>query len=234
MERLKFQKGNAKIDKDTLIFSLPAGWSCPGALSCKSKVKNGKVIDGLRTQFRCYAASDEARHPNTYKARQHNYKLLKSCNSVDQMVHLIIDSIWDYKPTYVRIHASGDFYNESYFKAWCEVARITPQVVFYAYTKSIPFIVKHKDIIPANLVITASFGGKHDDLINKYKLKHCLVVYSEEEAEAIDYPIDHDDSWAKHPTANFALLLHGVQPKGSTASKALTQLRKKGIRGYAR
>jgi hypothetical protein len=33
---LTFSKGNAKLGKQTLIFNLPAGRTCPGALYCKS------------------------------------------------------------------------------------------------------------------------------------------------------------------------------------------------------
>ena len=46
--------------------------------------------------------------------------------------------------------------------------------------------------------------------------------------------IDHDDTSAFMQDKSFALLLHGVQPKGSDASKALSVLKKQGIHGYGK
>ena len=58
---LKFSFGNSKLLADTLIFSLPAGTTCPGADKCLAFVKetNGKlsVVDGPQMEFRCFAAS---------------------------------------------------------------------------------------------------------------------------------------------------------------------------------
>ena len=230
--KLKFQKGNAKLSKEILTFSLPAGWSCPGALECKSKVKHGKVIDGPHNKFRCFATSEEARYPSVHKARQHNYSMLKNLSSGTEMKDLIIESLPNKDKGIVRIHASGDFFSEKYFLAWCRVAQLKKDWTFYAYTKSIRYWIYNKHLVPDNLILTASFGGKYDALINKNGLKHSLVVFSEEEAEALGYPIDHDDSLAMTPNVNFALLLHGIQPKGSEASRALVELKKKGWNGY--
>jgi hypothetical protein len=63
------------------------------------------------------------------------------------------------------------------------------------------------------------------------------VVFSEEEADRLGLEIDHDDSHAADPNwrnLNFALLIHGSQPAGSKASKALQQLKKKGWTGYGK
>ena len=46
--------------------------------------------------------------------------------------------------------------------------------------------------------------------------------------------IDHDDTSAYMQNNSFALLLHGTQPKGSKAAKALSALRKEGIGGYGK
>ena len=76
---------------------------------------------------------------------------------------------------------------------------------------------------------------KHKDLgckgtIGNGTLK--TVVFSEEEAEQKGLEIDHDDAHALGKKS-FALLLHGTQPKGSEASKALQVLRKAGKGGYS-
>jgi hypothetical protein len=39
------------------------------------------------------------------------------------------------KPVAIRIHATGDFYSQSYLNKWIEIAAALPSVDFYAYTK---------------------------------------------------------------------------------------------------
>ena len=56
--------------------------------------------------------------------------------------------------------------------------------------------------------------------------KEALVVYSEQEAIDKGLEIDHDDTHAAFGKKNFALLLHGVQPKGSAAGEALKQIKR--------
>jgi len=62
------------------------------------------------------------------------------------------------------------------------------------------------------------------------------VCYTEAEAGVL--PIDHDDSHAACPSLrgdDFALLLHGTQPKGTEAAEALKALRKSGTKhSYSR
>ena len=82
MKKLKFSKGNKKLSKDTLIISLPAGITCPGANSCKAFVtlKDDKRIlnRGDESLFTCFAASEELRYPNVYNSRRYNYQVIKS------------------------------------------------------------------------------------------------------------------------------------------------------------
>jgi hypothetical protein len=236
MTKLKFGKGNAKLDKTIYTFSLPAGWTCPGANICKSKVKvvDGKrsIHDGPQTQFRCFAASQEVLFTGVYNSRQHNRELLKGM-TVGGM-RLLINKSLPKKAEVVRVHVSGDFYSRSYFDAWMQVANDNPDRLFYAYTKSLNYwtdYTKHNRV-PHNFVLTASVGGRFDDLIDVHDLRYAKVVYTEAEANVLGLPIDHDDSHAYKHGPSFALLLHGVQPKGSEASKALVKLKKAGKGGY--
>jgi len=80
--------------------------------------------------------------------------------------------------------------------------------------------------------LTASRGGWFDEKIEENAFKCAEVVFSEEEAAQKGLEIDHDDSHAAFGKESFALLLHGTQPKGSEASKALSKLRKAGKGGY--
>jgi hypothetical protein len=233
--RLTFQHRNAKLGREVYTFSLPSGFSCPGADSCLSKaVYNGngkcKVVDGPNTRVRCFSASNEAQYPSVRKCRWDNFEALRKCSSLGK-VELILKSMPGADSGVLRIHVGGDFYSQAYFDAWCHVALQRPKWLFYAYTKSIPYWMKRLNKIPDNLILTASLGGKHDRLLIKQPLKYCKVVFSKEETHL---PIDHDDSLARTPIVNFALLLHGTQPKGSDASRAKSKLRQAGWSGYAR
>jgi hypothetical protein len=231
--RLSFQKGNAKLGSEVATFSLPAGHTCPGALECLSKAARdtGKIADGPQTVFRCFSASQEATYPSVRQQRWRNQAAMRGL-STEGMVDLILSSL-PARAVKVRIHVSGDFFSQDYFDAWAEVARRRPEVLFYAYTKSVHFWVKRLGILPANLVLTASKGGRHDELIERYGLRQARVVFSEAEAESLGLPIDHDDSHAMRADGrDFALLLHGQQPAGSAAARAIQTLRKQGEYGY--
>lgn len=235
MNLLKFGRGNAKLGKDTYTFSIPSGYTCPFAKDCLSKSdrKTGKIKDGPHTQFRCFSASQETLYPNVRESRWNNFELLKKARTAIGMFNLLYDSL-PTKAKKVRIHVSGDFFSQAYFDAWCAVAVSKPNILFYAYTKALPYWLARKKDIPANLVLTASYGGTNDNLIIEHDLRYSKVVFSEDEAKMRQLPIDHDDSHASNPGGSFALLVHGIQPAGSEASKAVSALKKKGLGFYSR
>jgi hypothetical protein len=194
-----------------------------------------KIKDCKDTQFRCFSASQEVQYTNVYNSRKHNFDLLRKENH-EGMVKLINDSLPE-NAGIVRIHVAGDFFSLAYMHAWYEVAMLNPSVLFYAYTKSLRFWVGGINELPIlhNFVLTASYGGTHDHMINEFNLRSAKVVFSEAEAAELGLEIDHDDSHAAKPTLrdnSFALLIHGTQPKGSAASVALKEL--KGQGSYSR
>lgn len=233
VELLSFQKGNAKLGKSIYTFSLPSGFTCPFAKDCLSKADRttGKITDGPDTQFRCFSASQEALFPAVRNSRWNNFELVKKAIVNNSLIDLIVSSL-PKKATVVRIHVAGDFFSQTYFNAWIAVAKQLPNVIFYAYTKSIDYWIVRLNDIPDNFKLNASYGGKHDSLIEQYNLKYAKVVYSVNEANGL--VIDHDDTSAYMQNNSFALLLHGTQPKGSKAAKALSALRKEGIGGYGK
>lgn len=235
MTKLKFGKGNAKLEKSIYTFSLPAGHSCPFAFECKASAdrNTGKITDGSNQTFRCFAASQEALYRTTRESRWKNYDLLKSKKSVKDMVDLIVSSL-PKKATIVRVHVSGDFFNQMYFDAWMQVASLFPEKTFYAYTKSLLYWRNRKEEIPSNFKLTGSIGGSTDDLLEEENFKTAKVVFSENSAADLGLEIDHDDSHAFNGDKSFALLLHGTQKKGSKASVALQSLRKSGVKGYSK
>ena len=63
-------------------------------------------------------------------------------------------------------------------------------------------------------------------------VKSARVFFSKDEADALGLDIDHTDDLAISGSKDFALLIHGSQPAGSDASKALSANKKKGFTGY--
>ena len=234
MLKLTFGIGNAKLSKDTAIFSLPAGHSCPFASLCLSKADKltGKLTDGAKNLYRCYAASAENLFSNIRVSRWRNFEALRGAGDIQAMTKLIQRSLPNKGIKLCRIHSSGDFFSQAYFDAWLAVAKSKPDLIFYAYTKALPFWVKRLTEIPDNFRLVASLGGTKDDMIERHNLRHVRVVFTEQEAALANLPIDHDDklAWSSHQ--NFAILLHGTQPAGTPASKALHQLRKQKKGGY--
>lgn len=255
---LRFGAGNGKLDGVIEHFSLPAGWACPGARHCLARAvethEGWRIEDGDEVLYRCFSASEEARYPNVRATRWHNFDLLKAAADTSRttagqaaaMASLILASlpirqrVFDiaidgevYK-LLVRLHIGGDFWSQAYFDAWLLVASRRPDVLLYGYTKSLPFWVRRLDVMPHNLVLTASEGGRHDHLIGKHGLRMARVVFTEAEAAAAGLELDHDDSHAMRRGPSFGLLLHGPQPAGTPASKALAALRAAGDWGYGR
>jgi len=250
-EPISFSKANSKLKKlakakglynwtkgkESSIYSwdLLAGWSCPFAHECRSSAVEGedgkrKVVDGVYTKFRCYAASQEARLTNVYQKRKRNYDAMIAL-SKDNLVSDsdIAGVLCDALPFcgLVRIHSSGDFFSWKYFSAWMQVCKRNPRIKFYAYTKALVYVRRYETVfgsLPENFSLVASRGGSSDNLITP-EMAEAVVVYSEEEAEAKGLEMDTDDSHAAIGGTKFALLIHGTQPKGSEAQKALVALK---------
>ena len=144
-------------------------------------------------EYRCYAASAE-RFPGVRNSRWNNFDEAKNL--------LLPDLPADARA--VRIHMSGDFFNQKYFDTWLNYASVHINVEFWAYTKSLPYWVKRIGIIPDNLTLTASRGGRVDHLIDEHGLKNVTVVKTKRRAGAL--PIDTNDDLARIKDLNFALL----------------------------
>ena len=244
MELLRITFENAKL-KGIWHYSLPSGYSCPGAKNCYTKADRitGKITD-LQTPdadgviYRCYAAMDEARRPNVRAVRWDNFDLLKARKSTKEKVTLIVSSIRNSglaRGGTLRVHIGGDYYSQSYFNAWMQAAKFFPNITFYSYTKSITFLLEYIAAhggLPKNFVFTCSRGGKHDNLIPQTMVKSAKVFFSMDEANALGLEIDHTDDLAISGSDDFALVIHGSQPAGSAASKALSANKKKGFTGY--
>ncbi len=250
MALLKFQHGNAKLPDSTLTFALPAGYTCPGALHCHafatrqsdSSRKHGwrySVHDGPYTLFRCYAASEETYH-NVYEARWHNWTLLRHLSS-EEAARLLCRSLEahrNHKSERVRWFTSGDCPNVAIRDALIATAQALPELRFYLYSKHLPLWLDGGRLLPlpSNLKLTASWGGRWDFLLSDGVFpRTARVVNTQEEAYALNLPLDFNDQFAHcDQDQHFAHLVHGTQPAGSAAGAALAARRKAGLfTGYS-
>lgn len=176
-------------------FNLPTGTTCPFALECKVVVDRltGK-FDVTKGQYRCYAASAE-RFPAVRSHRWNNFEYVKN-NNIPTIPK-------DCKA--IRIHSSGDFFNQKYFDMWVQLAKDNPEIEMWAYTKSLKYWINRINEIPSNLILTASYGGSLDYLIEQYNLKN-VKVYNNINEIPIERPIDKNDDYARIKNINFALL----------------------------
>ena len=237
---LHFSHGNAKLTK-RLIFSLPAGSTCPGALQCFSKAvvdATGKrsIQDGPKTEFRCFAASSEVQYDAVYSNRQDNFETIREALKSGNCANLINNAIQKARKKttkLVRIHESGDFFNAAYLQAWIMVAQVNHDLKFYAYSKNLPLFVGLE--LPSNFYLTASYGGKFDYLIDEGVFtRYSKVFMTEDDANRAGLEVDHDDSHC-FGAGPFALLVHGTQPKGSEWGKAIRARRTAGqFGGYSK
>ena len=248
---LKYSEQNAKtknlrnvaalspyLDGKRNIYSLDllSGIACPGAKDCKSMAVVGAdgrktIKDGPATLFRCFSASQEVLLPALYNLRKSNLDQLQACGNDTLAMGCLLEEALPRNAGIVRIHVGGDMFSLAYLRAWHVMAAAYPKILFYFYTKSLHFLRVlfnegfckdlSKGIIRDNLLVTASYGGVFDRFIPELGIRTAMVVYDTN----VTLPIDHNDSHAATPGGDFALLIHGTQPKGSKAGAALSILR---------
>lgn len=183
---LKWSKANKKVkklkddeDRSAISFGIPAFESedgfktCPGAGSCAAV---------------CYARQGHYQWSNVRSAREFNLEIAK--NSPSKFAKLAIEDLKKIPHKIIRVHDSGDFFNQSYLDAWYKIAQEFPEKKFYAYTKSF-----HLDLYsnkPNNFQIIQSEGSKWDKKIDKRR-SHARIFSSAEARESAGY-IDGDAS----------------------------------------
>lgn len=176
-------------------WNLPTGTTCPFAKECKVIVdRHTGKFNIKRGEYKCYAASAE-RFPAVREHRWSNF----------EMVLAGIEPTIPKDCKAIRIHSSGDFFNQKYFDMWLTIADKYWWIEMWAYTKSLSYWVNRINDIPKNLILTASYGGSQDQLIEEHNLKNVIVYPSIDKVPA-DRPIDNNDDYARIENINFALL----------------------------
>ena len=191
---MKFLRKTKYYDGVVFEWNLPSGFTCPFAMECLVKVdRHTGKFDNKSKAYRCYSAMQE-RFPAVRNHRWTNFDFLRDGGKPEIPK----------KAEAVRIHMSGDFYSQHYFDMWLDICNENPKIEFWAYTKSLKYWVKRINEIPDNLILTASKGGRNDDLIDEYNLKNVEIIKTKEEAKG--KPIDTCDDQARIPNVNFCLL----------------------------
>lgn len=80
------------------------------------------------------------------------------------------------KKVVLRWHDAGDFFSETYLMLAFDVARQTPDIRHYAYTKQVDYVQKHQADKPENFLFNFSKGGTQDKAVDFEKQKHSKVV----------------------------------------------------------
>tara|TARA_B100000519_G_scaffold60264_1_gene50520 strand:- start:1544 stop:2287 length:744 start_codon:yes stop_codon:yes gene_type:complete len=232
--KLKSIKEWSKIENPKVYsISLLSGFSCSFAKDCQTYAIENKitkkriVLDGKNAKFRCFSAIQESQYDNTYNQRKHNLdSILAIRKDVEKMTSLIMDSL-PKNADYIRVHVGGDFVTSEYMLSFYNVARMNPNIKFYAYTKAIGWMQDNEDMRPKNFRMIASYGSKEDHLITKETISANVVFHPSE----TKLPIDKNEFYAINDTqGSFSLLLHGQQKKDSLGSKALSRMDKENIK----
>lgn len=129
----------------------------------------------------------------------------------------------DGRPAHVRLHDSGDWWSDNYLSRWIEIARNTPDVVFYSYSKEVDRLKRIAEPdAPSNFIWRYSYGGLQDELIEPHDL-HADVFPDEESLAAAGYTSQ---------TPSDLLAAYGPAQLGITANNLPGQKKKQGDKSF--
>ena len=181
-------------------FNIPRLKSADGQTTCP--------YAGICAKY-CYADQGRMGMPMSKGVREDNLQKLNAMTKLQ--IAAAIEEDLDHMPsvTHVRIHDSGDFFARWYYETWMGIARTFPDRLFYAYTKSIPFL-KWKDH-PENFRVTQSVGGKRDKDIDM-KRPHARVFVDHKDRKRAGYcDGNKSDLPAVLGQQKIGLVYHGVR-----------------------
>jgi hypothetical protein len=209
---------NSKIKKSakrTFNFGIPAYQSNTGLKTCPNA---GACAKG------CYALAGAYRFSNVAQAFERRLTATQDDAFVDQM----LADIDKQRAERIRIHDSGDFYNEEYLDRWLRIMRARPQVEFYAYTKMVSLFKKRSKDLPKNFTVIYSFGGTEDRLIDVKRDRHSLVFESVAQLKACGYSdASKQDDVALGSNPKIGLVYHGTKNIENTNWAKVPELKRK-------
>lgn len=183
-------------------FGIPAFRSITGLMTCP---KAGTCAAG------CYAKNGAYLWKAVKNAYEKRLELTQSESFTETMVAEIQKvTKKSTKKVYIRIHDSGDFYNETYLSKWLNVMSKFPNIQFYAYTKMVDMFKGR--MLPKNFDVIFSLGGKLDATINQATDRHSKVFQSDAELNAAGYVnASKNDLLAIGENKKIGLVYHGAK-----------------------
>lgn len=185
--------------------------TCPNALHC---------VKG------CYARQGAYTWSNVNAAYEARLSLTKDPNFSVILEYQIETLLKKHKDSLImiRIHDSGDFYNDDYARVWIRTAHkfLSRGVKFYAYTKQVSmfkFIQSGIALWPNNFKLIYSLGGKEDHLINLNEDRHAKVFNDQKtllDAGYFNATYDDKDAIAHDNFFKIGLVYHGVKGYAKT------------------
>lgn len=160
----KLKKTSKENNKRVFNFGISAYKTSTGKLVCPFADSCIKF---------CYAQKGAYNWGNVKPIFERRYNLTKS----DIFIQAINESLKAKKVDVLRIHDSGDFYSREYINKWLTIAKENKDVIFYAYTKSIPLFKGLN--LPNNFIIIYSEGSKVDNLIDINNDRHARIFKNE-------------------------------------------------------
>ena len=208
MSKYLLTNGNRELAKDG-IFT----WSIPALNARLSDGSNFVTCPnaGICANL-CYARSGTYRFSNVLKA--HTDKLEMVLGDLESWKIQLIEELKAKRyqnEKSVRIHDAGDFFSMDYLIAWLDIARATPDVFFYAYTKEVAMV--KAVTLPENFVIIFLMGGKQDHLVNKELDRHADVFPTMEALVNAGYADqgDNDLLAATLPTPKIGIVSNNIK-----------------------
>lgn len=200
---------------DIFNFGIPAFQSRTGLQTCPN---------ARQCAVGCYARSGTYRFGNVVNAYEERLNLTQQPEFSLIMIHEIASKSLKSKAKgnkcLIRIHDSGDFYNETYLNEWLKVIQASPSTHFYAYTKMVQMLQRIKPI--QNFTVIYSLGGSEDSHIDTSIHRHSRVFENETDLLDAGYTdATQDDTVAAlGPNPKIGLVYHGTKHyKNTTWSK---------------
>lgn len=188
MKNFFWSDGNAKMNKTAkawntrfgrkarfVSFNIPQLQSETGQKTCP--------YAGMCAEI-CYANQGRMAMSMATEARERNLKTINGMTPTGLSIALVEDIRRMRTTTHIRIHDSGDFFNRTYYRSWIRVAKECEDVIFYAYTKSIPFL--EWDNHPKNFRVVQSLGGKRDGAVDTSR-PHAKIFATDTERRGEKY-----------------------------------------------
>lgn len=169
--KVNYLPANSKLNKTSKLTGLKVyNFGTPAKYSKRYKMITCAKFKACGPE--CYADQGAYKWPSVSNAYENRLGASLDDGFVDAMNNAISKKR---KITHVRIHDSGDFYNAEYLNKWIAIAHDNKEVIFYAYTKEVALLKRYAPIMPSNMIVIYSFGGKEDHLIDVSQDRHSVV-----------------------------------------------------------